>query len=138
MIVFVGMPGSGKSSYYKKYLEPLGYVYANQDILKTREKVIKVLNTALKMGENIVIDATNPSRTAKASDSGRKIAGRDEFYNLAENAGYKVVVLYFLRDGYGWNKLREKKVPDIIYHTYFKNFDSPRQDGKELYEITDI
>ena len=138
MIVFVGMPGSGKSSYYKKYLEPLDYVYANQDTLKTRAKVLKVINIALKNGQNVVVDSTNPARTEKISDSGRKTAGRDEFYHLAEKAGFRVVVLYFLRDGYGWNKLRDKKVPDIIYHTYFKNLDSPRYDGREIYEITDF
>jgi len=138
MIVFVGMPGSGKSSYYKKYLEPLGYVYANQDTLGTRAKVLKTVNAALKNGENVVVDATNPTRTEKMSDKGRKTAGRDEFYHLAESAGFRVVILYFLRDGYGWNKLRTKKVPDIIYHSYFKNLDSPRDDGKEIYEITEI
>ena len=111
-------------------------MYANQDSLGTRAKVLKTVNTALKNGENIVVDTTNPSRSEKISDTGRKIAGRDEFYRLAEEAGFRIVVIYFLKDGYGWNKLRSKKVPDIIYHSYFKNLDSPRDDGYEIYEIT--
>ena len=33
--VFCGSPGSGKSSFYWKHLQPLGYQRVNQDILKT-------------------------------------------------------------------------------------------------------
>lgn len=35
IILFCGSPGSGKSSYYWKKLQPLGYGRVNQDILKT-------------------------------------------------------------------------------------------------------
>jgi bifunctional polynucleotide phosphatase/kinase len=35
IIVFCGSPGAGKSSFYWKHLQPLGYGRVNQDILKT-------------------------------------------------------------------------------------------------------
>jgi bifunctional polynucleotide phosphatase/kinase len=35
IILFVGTPGAGKSTFYHRYLEPLGYVRINQDILKS-------------------------------------------------------------------------------------------------------
>lgn len=35
IVVFCGSPGAGKSSFYWKYLQPLGYGRVNQDILKT-------------------------------------------------------------------------------------------------------
>ena len=129
MLIFVGMPGSGKSSYYAQHLAPLGYTHVEQDTLKTKPKVIKAVEQAVERGESIAIDATNP----KKSD-------REVYYRLADEAGYNVAILYFLRDGYGWNKLREsserKKVPDVVYHLYFKNLDSPREDGRKVYEIT--
>lgn len=34
IILFVGPPGSGKSTFYWKYLKPLGYERVNQDLLK--------------------------------------------------------------------------------------------------------
>jgi bifunctional polynucleotide phosphatase/kinase len=35
MVVFVGSPGAGKSTFFRKYFEPLGYARVNQDTLKT-------------------------------------------------------------------------------------------------------
>jgi bifunctional polynucleotide phosphatase/kinase len=35
IVVFVGSPGAGKSTFYRTYFEPLGYVRANQDTLKS-------------------------------------------------------------------------------------------------------
>jgi bifunctional polynucleotide phosphatase/kinase len=35
IIMFCGSPGAGKSSFYWKHLQPLGYARVNQDILKT-------------------------------------------------------------------------------------------------------
>jgi bifunctional polynucleotide phosphatase/kinase len=35
IVMFCGSPGSGKSSFYWKHLQPLGYGRVNQDILKT-------------------------------------------------------------------------------------------------------
>ena len=35
IVLLVGSPGAGKSSFYWKHLQPLGYGRVNQDILKT-------------------------------------------------------------------------------------------------------
>ncbi|KAI4147421.1 MAG: hypothetical protein LQ341_001801 [Variospora aurantia] len=35
IILFCGSPGSGKSTFYRKHLQPLGYQRVNQDLLKT-------------------------------------------------------------------------------------------------------
>jgi bifunctional polynucleotide phosphatase/kinase len=35
IILFVGSPGSGKSTFYRQKLQPLGYERINQDTLKT-------------------------------------------------------------------------------------------------------
>jgi bifunctional polynucleotide phosphatase/kinase len=60
VIVFVGTPGAGKSSFFKKHLEPLGYQRANQDTLKSRERCIKLTEDCLGQGKSVVIDNTNP------------------------------------------------------------------------------
>lgn len=55
MVLFVGSPGSGKSTFYSKHLKPLGYIRINQDTLKTREKCFKIAEENLSQGKSVVI-----------------------------------------------------------------------------------
>lgn len=59
IVLFCGSPGAGKSTFYWKHLEPLGYQRINQDILKTREKCLKVAQQHLENGQSVAIDNTN-------------------------------------------------------------------------------
>ena len=116
MVVLVGVPGSGKSSYVERELLPKGYVHISSDNFKSNKKrMIKEVQKVLNMGKNVVIDATNP-----------KQEDREKYYDMAKALGYNVIVLYFVRNGFGWNELRgEDKVPRIAYYLYFKNLDPP-------------
>lgn len=67
MVLMVGCPASGKSTFSKKYLAPHGYVHINQDTLKTKEKCLKVASNALSEGKSVVIDNTNRDVTTRAS-----------------------------------------------------------------------
>ncbi|KAF8418544.1 putative DNA 3'-phosphatase Tpp1 [Tirmania nivea] len=60
LVVLVGSPGAGKSTFVKRYLAPLGYERVNQDILKTREKCLKAAAEFLGVKKSVVVDATNP------------------------------------------------------------------------------
>jgi len=126
MVLFVGMQGSGKTTYYEANLLPLGYIHINQDKLGTKAKVMKLFKESLAKGLNCVIDATNPSLT-----------GRQEFYAFAQNYGYNITTIYFVRNGEGYNKLREKPVPTIAYNMYFKNLIEPDTENTpgSLYQI---
>lgn len=128
MVIFVGVPGCGKSTYYNKHLKPLGYKHINQDTLKTKAKVIKAIHEALENGNCLAIDNTNPTHD-----------GRKEYYDLAKQYNYSVVVLHMTKDGYGWNKLREKPVPTIVYHKFHKNLVVPTIENTpgKVYQITD-
>ncbi|KAF5330357.1 hypothetical protein D9619_005663 [Psilocybe cf. subviscida] len=59
VVIFVGYPSLGKSTFFKQYFEPAGYIHINQDTLKTREKCVKVMKEALADGKSCVIDNTN-------------------------------------------------------------------------------
>jgi bifunctional polynucleotide phosphatase/kinase len=126
MIVFVGMPGTGKTSFYSKDLQPRGFIHINQDILKTKAKVLKTIKTTCQQGLSMVIDATNPQQEK-----------RQEYYNLAQQYSYTVIVLYFVGDGHGWNKLRTKVVPTIAYSMYYKNLVEPSLNNTpgEVYQL---
>ncbi|KAK2625111.1 hypothetical protein QTJ16_005480 [Diplocarpon rosae] len=60
IVLFCGSPGAGKSTFYWKHLESLGYTRINQDILKTREKCLKVAGQCLTERKSVAIDSTNP------------------------------------------------------------------------------
>lgn len=55
MVVFVGYPCLGKSSFFQRYFRPAGYRHINQDILKTRDKCVKAASEALETGSSCVI-----------------------------------------------------------------------------------
>ncbi|KAI9048691.1 hypothetical protein LZ554_007522 [Drepanopeziza brunnea f. sp. 'monogermtubi'] len=59
IVLFCGSPGAGKSTFYFRNLEHLGYTRINQDILKTREKCLKVAAVCLAEGKSVAIDNTN-------------------------------------------------------------------------------
>ncbi|KAH7094628.1 polynucleotide kinase 3 phosphatase-domain-containing protein [Paraphoma chrysanthemicola] len=66
IVLFCGSPGAGKSSYYWRTLQPLGYSRVNQDILKTREKCIKTATALIQDGTSVVIDNTNADPDTRA------------------------------------------------------------------------
>jgi bifunctional polynucleotide phosphatase/kinase len=122
LVILVGCPGSGKSTFYKKYLSD--YTRINQDKLKTKQKCIKNCKVALSNNESIVIDNTNPT-----------IEIRKEFINLAKELGYTITC--YVMDvnkefAKHMNYFRHKKsngkkklIPEIAYNVYFKKYDAP-------------
>ncbi|XAO22135.1 polynucleotide kinase 3'-phosphatase [Cryptococcus bacillisporus CA1280] len=66
IVIFVGYPASGKSSFFRKHFQPAGYVHVNQDILRTRQKCLNVAEEAVKSGKSVVIDNTNRNRETRA------------------------------------------------------------------------
>ncbi|KAH6639531.1 polynucleotide kinase 3 phosphatase-domain-containing protein [Boeremia exigua] len=66
IILLVGSPGAGKSSFYWKHLQPLGYIRVNQDILKTREKCVKAATALIDEGKHVVVDNTNADQDVRA------------------------------------------------------------------------
>ena len=66
IVLLVGSPGSGKSTFYWTFLEPLGYERANQDLLKTRERCIKHARACLESGKSVAVDNTNADDKTRA------------------------------------------------------------------------
>ena len=94
---------------------------SSDEFKSNKKKIKKALENQLKEKNlGIVIDATNPTQD-----------GREIYYKLAEDYGYTVVVLYFVRDGVGWNKLRpeETKVPDMGYNMFFSRLVPPTHEN---------
>ncbi len=115
LVVLVGMPGSGKSKMYTDVFEPLGMRVVSQDVVSHRKYLLAKLDGLMEDGQSVVVDNTNPSQEKN----------RREYYELAQKHKFKVTVVYIMRDGRGWNKLRERVVPIIAYTGYFSRFDPP-------------
>ncbi|KAF9052748.1 polynucleotide kinase 3 phosphatase-domain-containing protein [Panaeolus papilionaceus] len=79
VVVFVGYPSLGKSSFYRRYFEPAGYVHINQDQLKTRDKCLKVMQERLKEGKSCVVDNTN-----------RNVATRKGYIDACKKVGIPI------------------------------------------------
>lgn len=66
VVLFCGSPGSGKSTFYWNFMQPLGYERVNQDLLKTRDKCVKVAAQHVEEKQSIVIDNTNADKDTRA------------------------------------------------------------------------
>ncbi|KAM0689573.1 hypothetical protein Q7P36_010444 [Cladosporium allicinum] len=66
IVLFCGSPGAGKSTFYWTYMQPLGYERVNQDLLKTRDKCVKVATQHVEDKQPVVVDNTNADKDTRA------------------------------------------------------------------------
>jgi bifunctional polynucleotide phosphatase/kinase len=127
MIIFVGGPGAGKSTFWQTHLKD--YVRVNNDTLKTKEKCMKVARETLKSGKSCVIDNTNPDRET-----------RKRYTSIAEELKVPCRCFFFdfekqiCMHNNKQRKINEhrkhlsKKVGDVIIHTFYKKLEKPITD----------
>lgn len=127
LIINVGYPGCGKTTYTKRHLLHHGIVHVNQDTLKTPAKCLKACENALKSGKSCVIDNTNMTTTH-----------REKFMVLGKKYGASVRCLWFkcpLEHAVHNNRYRNaisngkcELIPMVSYYTMRKKFQSPKMD----------
>lgn len=79
MVLMIGIQGSGKSTFYHKYLAT-DYVRVNLDTLKTRNREEQLVSECFRDGKSFAVDNTNPTR-----------ADRQRYIPFAQYWGYKIV-----------------------------------------------
>ncbi|HYS54064.1 MAG TPA: AAA family ATPase [Thermoanaerobaculia bacterium] len=69
LVIFVGLPGSGKSTYYFANFAAT-HTHVSKDLMKSArgldQKQAGMVETALASGKSVVVDNTNPSCAARA------------------------------------------------------------------------
>ncbi len=82
-VLFVGIPGSGKSTFYlEKFFHT--HVRINLDMLRTRHREQVLLEACIKAKQPFVVDNTNITRAERA-----------RYIPLARQAGFRAVGYYF-------------------------------------------
>ncbi len=122
MILQVGMPGCGKSTLSSKLESRYNFTVISNDRTGSIAKSLKVCKSELSVGNGVIIDNTNGSKSA-----------RDKFSVLARHLGYKVgVIIHTIPPECCryLNKLRvfknkTKCIPEVAYRVYNKNFEYP-------------
>lgn len=82
-VIFVGLQGAGKSTFYKERFFAT-HLRVNLDMLKTRHREKRLVQVCVETGQPFVVDNTNPSR-----------AEREFYVRTAKAAGFRVVGYYF-------------------------------------------
>ena len=134
IILMVGFPGSGKSTFVQNTLEPLGYVRINRDSLLTTAKCLKETKKNLEAGNSIVVDNLNHDKKT-----------RTQYIKLAQEYNYTVrcIIIDVSMDlsrhnaTYRYYKGITENIPEIVYRMYRKNYKAPTvEEGiKEIMKI---
>ncbi|XP_002740993.1 uncharacterized protein F21D5.5-like [Saccoglossus kowalevskii] len=124
MIVMVGYPASGKSTFSRNYLVPHDYEIVNMDTLGTQSKCKKLTNQVLEAGKSVVIDNTNPHKYI-----------RKDYMDLAKAYGVPARCFWFqtsLELAHHMNLYRQtqtrgktRRVPDVAFNVFKMNFSEP-------------
>jgi len=83
LIVFIGLQGCGKSTFYLRHLVDT-HIRLNLDMLRTRHREMLLFNACIEAKQPIVIDNTNPT-----------VEERSRYIAPARTAGFGVVGYYF-------------------------------------------
>lgn len=130
LIIMVGLPGSGKTYYSKKYIN--NYEYINRDTEKTITKCLKLCEKNIISKKNIIIDNTNPS-----------VKSRKLFVDIAKKYNIKIRCIIFTtsfdvcmhNNIYRSLTTNVDVVPKIAYNIYNKNYEEPHiNEGFDIIE----
>lgn len=118
MVIFIGIQGAGKSTFYKKYFADT-HIRINLDMLRTKHREKVLIEACLEAKQPFVIDKTNPTVEVRAN-----------YIVLARAYKFSIVGYYFASDqatAIGRNNRREgrAKIPEKAIHATFRRLQIP-------------
>ncbi len=122
LIILVGLPGSGKSTYYRAHFAAT-HAHVSKDLMpnarRRDDRQEREIAAALSEGKSVVVDNTNPTADVRAP-----------FIALGRRHGARIVAVYFETDvktAIMRNRRREGKarVPDVAIFATRKKLVAP-------------
>ena len=123
IIIMVGYPGSGKSSYAKHIENELKYIHLEKDVIVTIPKILKMIEKNKEKG--FIVDATNGSKKSRAV-----------LIEFAKKHNFNVRCVYVTTSRIESIKRCRKRelcmkiipIPPIAFSIYDKYFEMPELD----------
>jgi len=131
IIIMVGFPGSGKSTFAGKICNHNNnYIHVEGDVYKTAAKMIKKAKEYIGTNKSIIFDATNSSKKK-----------REEYITFGQQNNYKIKCIHIttpMNISFERNKTRseDEQVPKIAYSVYNKHFEKP--DENEGFSLINV
>ena len=121
LVIFVGLPASGKSTYYFKNFAAT-HVHVSKDLLPRGTRQELLIDKALSAGKSVVVDNTNPSADI-----------RKPLIELGRRHGARIVGYFFdidVKTALMRNRQREGKArgPDVALFVTKKKLAPPSYD----------
>ena len=125
LTIFVGLPGSGKSTYYLAHLATT-HAQISKDLMPNAKRrdanQSLAVEKALAAGQSVVVDNTNPSRAIRAP-----------LIAIGKRHGARIIAYYFecsVRTALMRNRQREGpgRVPDVAIFVTRKKLAAPTLD----------
>ncbi|WP_294245205.1 AAA family ATPase [uncultured Chryseobacterium sp.] len=116
MIIFTGIPASGKSSFYKELFFN-SHLRISMDLLNTRNKENKLLQYGFETQSRMVIDNTNVTRES-----------RKNYIESAKQNRYQIIGYFFespVLDCLERNKNRKDSINETGIRAKYKELEKP-------------
>ncbi len=122
LIIFIGLQGSGKSTFYRTYLAAT-HEHVSKDVLGNNKnpnrRQLQLIERALQTQHSVAVDNTNPT-----------IEIRRPLVELGRQYGAIITGYYFAADlKHSLERNRQRsgkaKVPDVALYTTFKKLEPP-------------
>ena len=125
VIIFVGCPASGKSTFYTNHLSTKGYAHVNRDKIGSWQKCVGECNKLLAAGRSVAIDNTSPD-----------VESRKRYIDCAQKFSVPVRCFQFMttashaKHNNRYREITQKstgyvKVNDMVFNMYKSKFCEP-------------
>ncbi|KAH8917449.1 PNK3P-domain-containing protein [Atractiella rhizophila] len=130
IVLFVGPPGSGKTTLYYREFKERGYEWVSQDVFKTVKGCVDRARDALEAGKSVVIDDVNQDRVTRSVYL--------SLPSLHKRILYLKVPLPLAKHNnvYGYVYKGKQWTPDVAYASWEKDLVAPTvEEGWDEVEV---